>query len=112
MACTNCSCDLSNHELLEFSIEEDQSLLIQKYYFEMSSLIELLTQFTSNTTFKPDKERYLLLIDDYKKIYISYNLLLSELHKKVCNDNNLNIKNYNVYSVDFINNKILLEKQQ
>lgn len=111
MSCSNCSCSNDKENLLEFVVSEDIKLLVQKNFFELSSITELMIQFTSNTAYKPDKERYLLLLDDYKKQFINYNLVIYKLFINTCEKNNLNTNEYEFDNINFNTNKVFLKKK-
>ena len=69
---------MSSKILKKIKLDEELCNMIQKNWFELNGLKELAVQFTSDSPWKPDKERYDQLINEYLEAYVKYNLLFQE----------------------------------
>lgn len=100
--CNNDSCKIENDgETLVFDIDSDICLKLNRLLFEFNGLFELACAFSSDTQFKPDKERYDEIINQYLNSYAEYNMLINACahdrlvangyEPKKCKINNLQI---------------------
>ena len=51
-------------------VPNEQMLDLERSFYEYEGLKTLVTQFASDTPFKPDMERFNLLIEEYLKSYM------------------------------------------
>lgn len=74
---SNCSCNINQSDIRIVPVKVDEKLLdmLEKYYYEYNGLLNAVAQFGSDTPFKPDIERYKLLINEYLEVFVSYNIV-------------------------------------
>lgn len=75
-------CSIDNKPIKIVEILEDESLFIEKLWYETEGLKTLIAQFTSDSPFKPDEQRYSLLIKEYIEKYCEYNIIWNILISK------------------------------
>lgn len=110
MSCNACTCE--NNKILKLEVDTKNIELIEKEHFEYNSYLELLTQFTSTSPYKPDMERYNELLEAYILSYTTYNVLILELADILLKANNIILDEKEIIKeikVDFINELLLIE---
>jgi hypothetical protein len=60
-------------------IPNEQMLDLERSFYEYEGLKTLVTQFASDTPFKPDMERFNILIEEYLKSYMEYNITFNQI---------------------------------
>jgi hypothetical protein len=60
-------------------VPNEQMLDLERSFYEYEGLKTLVTQFASDTPFKPDIERFNLLIEEYLKSYMEYNITFNQI---------------------------------
>lgn len=97
----SCSTDIDSKTLTYEVMEDDYELSdeLERCYYEYNGLLQLVTQFTSTSPFKPDEERYNAVLNEYIERFIRYNLLFDEIVQMAVED--LNIDRLNVLDVSF-----------
>lgn len=60
-------------------IPNDDMLNLERSFYEYEGLKSLVTQFASDSPFKPDKERFNSLVEEYIKSYMEYNLIFNDV---------------------------------
>ena len=60
-------------------IPTEYMLDLERVFYEYEGFRTLVTQFASDSPFKPDKERFDSLINDYMVSYIEYNIIFNEV---------------------------------
>ena len=96
---------MSSKILKRIKLDGELCNMIQKNWFEYNGLKEIVVQFTSTSPWKPDKERYEKIINEYLESYIKYNLLFQEAIKM----SDIEDIYYNKEkSIDFSTNELLI----
>lgn len=108
----SCNCNTCNTDENSIIAKVDPELLVQveKEYFEFNGYLQLLTQFTSTSPFKPDRERYDEILTEYLESYIKYNLILNELAHNWCVDNGIDFSKNRIEKIlaDFANESLII----
>lgn len=60
-------------------IPNDEMLNLERSFYEYEGLKSLVTQFASDSPFKPDKERFNSLVEEYIRAYMEYNLIFNDI---------------------------------
>jgi hypothetical protein len=60
-------------------IPNEEMLDLERSFYEYEGLKTLVTQFASDTPFKPDMERFNLLIEEYLRSYMEYNITFNQI---------------------------------
>lgn len=117
-----CGCNVNyGEEVVEGCCEEtktitylmdiDDTMVVQKVLYERDGLLALVTQFSSDSPFKPDTERFTEILEEYIKITVKYNLTFQTLmtnyitpeHRELISGKQYEIK------VDFLTNRLIIE---
>jgi hypothetical protein len=75
----------------EIQVDDGMLRLIEKYWYELGGLTELITQFTSDSEFKPDIDRYNIVLSEYMESYIMYNVLYDQMLHEYAPEYKVNI---------------------
>lgn len=54
---------------------------LERVYFEYNGLLTLVSQYGSDTPFKPDFDRFEFLLDKYMEAYTIYNITFTEISR-------------------------------
>lgn len=83
--------------------------LIQRYWYELTGLTDLIVQFTSDTDMKPDENRYKLLLGEYMEAYTLYNLLYDQIVNEVATKYNemITLNKYTTM-IDFVKQSLVI----
>lgn len=60
-------------------IPNEHMLEIERTYYEYEGLKTLISQFTSDSPFKPDQDRLDILTKQFLESYIEYNLIFNQI---------------------------------
>lgn len=60
-------------------IPNDEMLNLERSFYEYEGLKSLVTQFASDSPFKPDNERFNSLVEEYIRAYMEYNLIFNDV---------------------------------
>lgn len=111
MSCSNNSCcglqqSTEGTKIIKYDVSNYGLLLdkLQRSLYEYSSLLNILTQFTSDSPFKPDMERYTVLLNEYIDIFITYNLYFQHFIT-------IALTELNIDSINVVNSAINIEQQ-
>ena len=52
---------------------------LERSFYEYEGLKSLVTQFASDSPFKPDNERFNTLVEEYIRSYMEYNLIFNDI---------------------------------
>lgn len=91
MSCSNgscCSTDITK-KTITFEVGDAIANEIERCYYEFNGLLQVLTQFTSTSPYKPDETRYSALLSEYMTRYIQYNLLFEEITQEALRSLNI-----------------------
>lgn len=70
-------------EAIKIKVEEEEAILCEKYYYEYSGLLTLVTQFTGkNIENNIDSTRFNSLIHEYMEAFVQYQMYWTELTNK------------------------------
>lgn len=87
MSCKDGSCtNTLTSKTVTYEVEEEISREMERCYYEFNGLLQLLTQFTSTSPFKPDETRYNAILNEYMNRFIRYNLLFEEMTARAATD--------------------------
>jgi hypothetical protein len=98
--------------ILKVPISEEDQLLVQRTWYEFSGLEKLIKQFTSDTSYKPEQERYEFVMSKYLEAYAYHDMMFNEivrqnlgkeLYEKHRNDNIV---------VSFIDSEIIISEKK
>lgn len=64
---------------IKIHVLEGHAEEIERRYYEMTGLEQLVKQFTSDTSFSVSNEKYKILLADYKEKFAAYNVIWNEL---------------------------------
>lgn len=70
-------------------IPNELMLRLERLFFEYDGLRILVTQFGSESEYKPDESRFKILLDKYLESYLAYNYLLNDIAKKYVSEEDL-----------------------
>ena len=73
---------------------EEDSNYLEKHFYEMNGLLIVVSQYGSDSKWKPDVERFNLVLDKYLNKYAEVEIIKNHLIQKYGIDNS-------VYKVDF-----------
>ena len=95
-------------EVGRIKIIETETLEIERTWYEYNAMLTLVSQFGSDSGFKPDKERYELLLNKYIDTFMEYNIIFNSIINKYLPEGIGQLFS----QVDFnVNEIILLEKE-
>lgn len=97
--------------MVRVRINEEESLYLQRLYYEYNGLLNLANQFTSNTALKPDDARYRGVIHDYLVAYAEFNMALREMGAKCAAQEGLTLFDHNI-NVDFAFDEIVFTNKE
>lgn len=69
-----CSCSAPKDADIIIDITEEETLFLQRLIFEKDGLKLLVTQFTSESPYKPDEETYDKVLKQYIESFVKYNI--------------------------------------
>lgn len=84
-------------ERKRYSVGSEDMLELERLFYEYEGLRILVTQFTSDSEFKPDHDRFIEVLRYYLEAYMEYNMLYMNLLHKYVGDNST----YVLYKADF-----------
>lgn len=79
---SSCSCNIDKEIIIKIPILEDEGLMIERLWYEVEGLKNLLTQFTSDSPFKPDENRYDKLLNYYIEKFCEYSICWNYINDK------------------------------
>lgn len=100
-----------NNERIEIPIEESEEFEIERYLFISNGYLQLLKQFTTDTEFNIDNERYDSLLNEYMESFIKYSILFDKIKNKYITENNIDILKYNNSLINFEKSVIIFYKE-
>lgn len=110
MSCQTCNNEVTKNNTVEFDLDMDLIQTVEREYFIWNGLVQIIAQFTSDTKWKPDSERYESLLNEYMESFIKYSLLFDGIKQSIIKENNLTASNYTNAGIDFVNHKIVFYK--
>lgn len=111
MGCS-CSCSAPKDADIIIDITEEETLFLQRLIYERDGLKLLVTQFTSDSPFKPDKENYDKVLKQYVEAFVRYSLgfqAVVETYKEQFKDK-IKGKNYETI-INFATKELLITIQ-
>lgn len=118
MSC-NCSggtCSSNeNAKTVTYEVQQEDVYIaeeLERAYYEYNGLLQLLTQFTSTSPYKPDDERYNAILNEYLNRFITYNLLFEQILKMAVEDLNINRIHIINTSFSFIEKTLYVELKE
>ena len=87
-SCNNLECSVDNTtELIKVQVNDKNALdLLEREFYEFNGLLNLLKQFTSDSPYKPDNERYEKVLVEYLEKFTTYNLVYQHIIDEALND--------------------------
>lgn len=70
-----CACNNEDITIIErVSVNPEHMLVLERAWTEYNALLALATQFTSDSPFKPDMERFDKVLNEFVKAFINYQI--------------------------------------
>lgn len=110
MSCQTCNSNVTEDNTIEFDLDMNLIQSVEREYFIWNGLVQIIAQFTSDTKWKPDTERYESLLNEYMTSFIKYSVLFDGIKQSIIKENNLIASEYINAGIDFVNHKIIFYK--
>ena len=63
-------------------VPHDEMFVLERAWYEYNGLLTLIAQYGSESIFKPDIDRFNVILNKYLESYVEYNKILSKLISK------------------------------
>lgn len=96
---------------ITYTMDIEDTMVVQKVLYERDGMLALVTQFSSDSPFKPDKERFEEILEQYIRISVQYNLTFQRLMSIYITPEDRELisgKQYEI-KVDFLTNRLIIE---
>lgn len=93
-------------------ISEDDQLLVQRTWYELAGLENLVKQFTSDTAYKPEHERYEYVLTKYLEAYAYHDMVFNEVVRKNLGEEMFKKHRNDNIVVSFIDSEIIISEKQ
>jgi hypothetical protein len=93
-------------------ISEEDQLLVQRTWYELAGLENLVKQFTSDTAYKPNQERYEYVLTKYLEAYAYHDMVFNEVVRKNLGDEMFEKHRNDNIVVSFIDSEIIISEKQ
>lgn len=96
---------------LKFNISEEELLSLERENYISNGFLQLLIQFTSNTEYNINQDRYDEILNEYITSYIRYMIVFETIKNKYIKNNNIDTLVYINCTIDFNDRIIIFYKE-
>lgn len=102
----SCACSRSEFGTIEkVKITEEETLLLERSYFEYQGFLILISQFASDGPFVPNEERFEKILHLYMNAFMEYNIIFDRICNKYLTEEQLK----KTYRINFEGNEIIVD---